>query len=238
MSTMIAENRLRFDRHCQEELHTYTPTVFVVDPDPATGECVKGLLGRHGIEVQSHRTGREFFSNYVGNCPGCIVLETRIFDASGFQIQRRLAEQNQRLPMVFVSSSIDVSTAVALMRDGAVHVMEKPLRSVELLDAIRQALALDSRQRQQELEDRHVRESIAVLTFKERCFVALLAEAKSIKAIASHLSISSRAVELRRRSVMDKLGFETSVELLRFALQARRSFGELLAVPAVELSQV
>jgi FixJ family two-component response regulator len=116
--------------------------------------------------------------------------------------------------------------------------MEKPLRSVELLDAIREALAQDSRQRLLAMEDRRVRESIAMLTFKERCFVGLLAEAKSIKAIASHLSISSRAVELRRRSVMDKLGFETPVDLMRFALLAHGSAGDLLVTRPAEVSEV
>jgi FixJ family two-component response regulator len=235
---MIAESRLQFAPSFQEELYADIPTVFVIDPDAATGEFVRDLVGGHDIDVQSHRTARAFFSTYEGNCPGCIVLETRIVDASGFQIQRRLVERNQRLPMIFVTSGIDVSTAVALMRDGAVHVMEKPLRSVELRDAIQDALALDARQRNQTREDRRFRESIAMLTFKERCFVGLLAEAKSIKAIASHLAISSRAVELRRRSVMDKLGFETSVDLMRFALLARGSLGELLTTPTAELSAV
>ncbi len=188
---MIVESRLRFALSSDEEQYADIPTVFVIDPDPATAEVVKDVVGGYDIEVQSHQTARAFFSTYEGHCPGCIVSETRIMDASGFQIQRRLVERNQRLPMVFVTSTIDVSTAVALMRDGAVHVMEKPLRSVEMLDAIQEALALDARQRDQAREDRRFRESIAMLTFKERCFVELLAEAKSIKAIASHLAISA-----------------------------------------------
>jgi FixJ family two-component response regulator len=235
---MIAESQLRFAPSFQEENYSDTPTVFVIDPDRATGEFVRGLVGGYDIEVQSHQTARAFFSSYEGNCPGCIVLETRILDASGFQILRRLEERNQRLPMVFVTSHIDVSTAVTLMRDGAVHVMEKPLRSVELLGSIQEALSLDARQRRQAEEDLRVRESIAMLTSKERSFVELLAEAKSIKAIASHLSISSRAVELRRRSVMDKLGLDNSVALMRFALRAHGSFGELFSTPATELSEI
>jgi FixJ family two-component response regulator len=229
---MIAERRAPFARGCQPESFLQTPTVHVIDPDAATGEFVKELVEGHDIEVQSHRTARAFFSTFEENCPGCIVLETRILDASGFQIRRRLVEQNQHLPMVFVTSSIDVSTAVSLLRDGAVHVLEKPLRGVELQDAIHEALAFDDRQRNQAFEELRVRESIAMLTSKERCFIGLLAGAKSIKAIASQLSISSRAVELRRRSVMDKLGFETSVDLLRFALVAHGRFGDMLTAPA------
>ncbi len=131
---MIVESRLQFSPSSQKEHYADIPTLYVIDPDAATGDFVKDLVGGHDIEVQSHRTARAFFSAFEGDSPGCIVLETRILDASGFQIQRRLMERNQRLPMVFVTSAIDVSTAVALMRDGAVNVIEKPLRSVELLE--------------------------------------------------------------------------------------------------------
>ncbi len=229
-SEMMSQSTLPLcETPSQDSLDAEIPVVFVVDPDPATGKTVKELVDGYRVEVQPHASGRAFFSAYDGSQPGCLVSELRIFDTSGFQIQRRLAEQNLRLPIVFVTSSIDVSTAVALMREGAVHVLEKPLRSIELLNAIQEALALDLGQRQRDTEDRRVRESLSMLTLKERRFVGLLAEARSTKAIASHLSISSRTVELRRRSVMDKLGFDSSVELLRFALVARQSFGGLLA---------
>jgi FixJ family two-component response regulator len=213
-----------------------TPTVFVVDPDPATGKIIKQVVDGYRVEVQAHASGRAFFASYNGCQPGCLVSELRVFDTSGFQIQRRLAEQNRHLPMIFVTASIDVSTAVALMRDGAVHILEKPLRSIDLLNAIQEALALDASHRQQEEENRRVRDAISMLTHKEWRFVELLAEARSIKSIASHLSISSRAVELRRRSVMNKLGFGSSVELLRFALLANQSCRGLLAPPQTDAS--
>lgn len=232
---MIAQSILRHRETPFEKDHTVpTPTVFVVDPDPATGRLVGELFEGHCIEVQSHGCGRSFFTSYDGSQGGCFVLELRILDASGFQIRRRLADQNQYLPMVFVTSGINVSTAVSLMRDGAVHVLEKPLRSIELFNAIQDGLALDAGRYRRDMETRRVREAIALLTHKERRFIGLLAEARSTKAIAMHLSISSRAVELRRRSVMDKLGFGSSVELLRFALVAQQNFRGLLA--AVEAS--
>ena len=71
--------------------------------------------------------------------------------------------------------------------------------------------------------EKAVREAVALLTDKERQFVGLLAEIRSTEAIASHLSISSRAVLLRRRVVMDKLGFTSTQELLQFALLAQKN---------------
>jgi FixJ family two-component response regulator len=204
------------------------PTVFVVDPDPATGKIVSGVLAGYPFEVQTFVSGRAFFAAYDGVQPGCLVLEQRIVDTSGLQIQRRLAERRQRLPMIYVSSSIDVSTAVVLMRGGAVHILEKPLRSIELLGAIQEALALDKNQRQREADKRRIRESIATLTHKERKLVCLLATATSNKSISDELSICARAVELRRRAVMEKLGLGSPMELVRFALLAQEEINGLL----------
>jgi len=203
-----------------------SPTVFVVDPDPVTARMVEELFHGQKLAVQSYTSGREFFSAYNGVEPGCLVLEQRIFDISGFQIQRRLAEQNQRLPMVFVAAGLDVATAVVLMRGGAMHVLEKPVRSVELYNAIEEALAADLDMRRREAQELQVRESIALLTRKERQLVSLVASAKSTKAIATELKICSRAVELRRRAVMKKLGLKSSLELLKFAVLAWQEYGQ------------
>jgi FixJ family two-component response regulator len=196
------------------------PTVFVIDPDQVTLTTVRDLLHGYRISVEGYTLGRDFFAAYTEDRPGCLVLEQRVFDMSGLQIQRRLAKQNQRLPMVFVSSALDVATAVALMRGGALHVLEKPLRSIELLTSIQEAVAMDRNERREAQKRRRVRESIAKLTYKERQLVSLVASAKSTKAIASELRICSRAVELRRRGVMQKLGMKSSLELLRFAILA------------------
>jgi len=217
---MVAQN------HCVNSMGIYdaaplqAPTVFVVDPDPATGKMVKDLLDGYKLTVQAYASGREFLAAYDGERAGCLVLEQRIFDISGLQIQQRMAQRNQRLPMVYVTSGLDVSTAVTLMRGGATHVLEKPLRSIELLGAIQEAVMIDEHQRRQESRKHSVQESIALLTRKERQLVGLLACAKSTKAIAAELSIGSRAVELRRRAVMDKLGLTSSLELMRFAVLA------------------
>ena len=213
---------------------TEIPTVFVVDPDPSTGQLVSNLVDGYRVKVQSHSSGRDFFAAYNRDMAGCIVMELRIFDTSGRQIQRKLTEQNLKLPVVFVTSGLDVATAVVLMREGAVHVIEKPLRYFDLLSAIEEALDIGLKQRRQAAADQKVRESICMLTCKERHFISLLAEVPSMKAIASRLAISPRAVEIRRRNVMNKLGFGSSMELLRFAVLARRSFKWLLNPLPVE----
>ncbi len=208
-----------------DDVYAECPTVFVLDPDPVTGTMVADLLEGYAMTIERYASGREFFAALSQikpgeDRPGCLVLEQRIFDISGLQIQRRLAEQNRRLSMVYVTSGADVSTAVALMRGGAIHVLEKPLRPIELLDAIQEAVAVDQNLRRREAGRRRVTELIATLSRRERQLVSLVAAAKATKTIAAELNICSRAVELRRRAVMEKLGLKSSIELLRFAMLA------------------
>jgi FixJ family two-component response regulator len=82
---MIAQSSLLHrEPYAEEGLEVEIPTVFVIDPDPATGRVVSELVDGHRIEVQSHTCGRSFFAAYDGTQRGCLVLELRILDASGF----------------------------------------------------------------------------------------------------------------------------------------------------------
>ena len=104
-----------------------SPTVFVVDPDPVTSNTIKDLFHGYELTVQAYATGREFLAAYTRDRPGCVVLEHRICDIGGLQIQRRLTQWDQCLPMVFVTSGMDVSTAVALSaRRGDPRLGEAP----------------------------------------------------------------------------------------------------------------
>ncbi len=144
---------------------------------------------------------------------------------SGLQLQNRLAAEGALLPLVFVMAGSDVPTAVEFMRRGAVHVLEKPFRSIELSAAIHEAIDLDrDRRRAKNLRTR-IRIHINALTRKERQVLELVAAGKSAKAIATRLELSLRAVELRRDSLMKKLEVDSPLELIRFAVIARREIG-------------
>jgi FixJ family two-component response regulator len=215
----------------RQETSTDAPVVCVVDPDPATGARVNEALDGSSLRCEAYCSGREFFAAYDPSRPTCLVLEMRIPDMGGLQLQRRLAASGSPLPLVFVTSHADVSMAVEAMRGGAVHVLEKPVRPMELWSAIQEALAREeSRCREQE-HQRQMRERVAALTRKERQVVQLIAEGKSVKAMATRLGLSVRAVELRRRSLMEKLDLHTPLELMRFSILAvSREFCEPLAV--------
>lgn len=224
----------------RQETLTDAPAVFVVDPDPATGAMVNEVLRGSSLRCEAYGSGREFFEAYDPSRPTCLVLEMRIPDMGGLQLQRRLAAGGSPLPLVFVSGRVDVSMAVEAMRGGAVHVLEKPVRPMELWSAIQEAVAREqSRCREQE-QERKMRERVAALTQKERQVVQLIAEGKSVKAVATRLGLCIRAVELRRRSLMEKLGLRSPLELMRFSILAvsEESGGQSAAASSEVLAPV
>jgi FixJ family two-component response regulator len=199
-------------------LDSAAPTVFIVDPDPATSKLVTDVLEGAHLRCELFRSGREFLASYDESRPGCLVLEQRISDMSGLQLQHRLAARGSILPLVFLLANANVATAVELMRGGAVHVLEKPARALDLLNAIHEAVAVDRQRRVTKQHQTKMLGSMAALTRKEHQVLELIAKGSSTRAIAMELNLSVRAIELRRKRLMEKLDLQTSQELMRFSV--------------------
>jgi two-component system, LuxR family, response regulator FixJ len=211
----LAVHRAATDADC--------PTVFVIDPDPTVGTMVRDLIGGSNLNCEMFTTGREFLAALSTRRTGCLVLEHRIVDMSGLQLQRRLAASGAMLPMVFVIAKPNVSIAVDLMRGGAVHVLEKPIRPLELLTAIQEAIALDQNRRRVEHCREQIMHLVTALSPKERVVLELIARGKSVKAMAAELELSVRAIEQRRHSLMEKIHVKSPLELVRFSLTVQRT---------------
>jgi FixJ family two-component response regulator len=193
------------------------PCFSVVDPDHATRLAVHRLVETMNLECRLFASGREFLESGAAERVGCAILEVRIPDINGLQIQDSLNTLRAPLAAVFLTGHATVSIAVRAMRNGAVHFLEKPFREHELWDTIQLALAV-ARQRRAALRQRELRERrLAVLTDKERSVLERMAHGRSNLAIARELDVCVRTVELRRRQLMKKLGLKSVVELVRFA---------------------
>ena len=119
----------------------------MIDADEATRLAVRELAGELSLACQTYATGSEFFTAYTDSAPGCLVLEVWLTDTSGVEVQRRLIAKGATLPLIFLTSQNDVSMAVELMRNGAFHYVQKPIRAVDLMRIIPAAFALGQRHR-------------------------------------------------------------------------------------------
>lgn len=195
------------------------PTVFVVDDDPAVRESLARSLEACGHRVEAYGSASEFLDATGGTRPGCLVLDVRMPDISGLELQERMQRMGSHLPIIFVTGHGDIPMAVQALKQGAVDFLEKPYDFETLLTRIQEALAEDSKARRAEARERRVRERLASLTDREREIFRLLTHGPgaSNKAVARALGISHRTVEVHRGRIMRKMEADSMAELMHLA---------------------
>jgi RNA polymerase sigma factor (sigma-70 family) len=196
-------------------------TVFVVDDDQAMRNSLKWLISSVGMRVECFGSADEFLASHHGGGAGCLLLDVRMPGMSGLELQEILAERNITLPVIIITGHGDVAMAVRAMKAGAIDFIEKPFNDELLLDAIRNALALDERRRDVQLERAEVAQRLEQLTPREREVMEMVTEGKSNKEIAAELGVSAKTVEAHRARVMEKMRAGSLAELVRMALLGR-----------------
>jgi len=193
------------------------PIVFVVDDDPSVRRAMKRLIGSVGLQVEVFGSAPEFLAARRSDVPSCLVLDIRLPGISGLDFQRKLAEANIHIPIIFVTAHGDIPMTVRAMKAGAIEFLTKPFRDQDLLDAIHVALERDRTRRQQEAEIATLRERLESLTPREREVLPLVVSGLLNKQIAGEIGTSETTVKVHRSQLMHKMGASSSAELVRLA---------------------
>jgi len=198
------------------------PTVFVIDDDPAARESVCALVESMGLTTESYRSGEEFLEQYDSGRPGCVITDLQMPGLHGVQVQQQLGEIGARIPVIVLSGYANVPVAVRAMRLGAVTLLEKPYSDEELMQAIQEALAIDTEMRRESRMHEDVLRRLESLTEDERKILELLMSGTPNKVIAKQFDIGLRTVERRRQRVFAKMGVQTVAELTRKVTEVRQ----------------
>ena len=197
------------------------PVVFVVDDDQGVRESVKVLLRSIGVDAETYASGDEFLEMYDPERPGCIVLDVRMPEMSGLELQERLISKGCTLPIIFVTAHGDVPMAVEAVKAGALDFVQKPFRDQELIDKIQEAFVENDRVRKKLQDLGCINERIDSLTPREREVMDMVVEGKANKVIAIDLSLSQRTVEIHRARVMTKMVADSVSQLVQMVMRAR-----------------
>lgn len=193
------------------------PAVFIVDDDISVREALKNLLRSVGVRVETFGTAQEFLSSQRSDAPGCLVLDVRLPGLSGLDLQRRLAEANIEIPIIFITAHGDIQMSVRAMKAGAVEFLTKPFRDQDLLDAVQQAIDRDRLARTQRAETAELRNRYESLSSREQEVMALVVRGLLNKQIAGELGTVEATVKLHRGRVMQKMQADSLADLIRMA---------------------
>jgi FixJ family two-component response regulator len=191
--------------------------VFVVDDDASVREALQRLVRSAGLRVEAFASAEEFLNRPRPDVPSCLVLDVRLPDLSGLDLQRRMVDANNEMPIVFITGHGDIPTTVRAMKAGAVEFLTKPLVEGDVLESIRHAIARDRAGRAQHAETADVRARFASLTPREEEVMAWVVSGLLNKQIAGELGISEETVKVHRGHMMRKMGVDSVAELVRMS---------------------
>lgn len=191
-----------------------SPAVFIVDDDPAVQRAVGIVAKSLGYPVRMFGKAADFLYGYEEGTPGVLVLDVRMPEMTGLELQKMLKDAGIRIPIIMISGHADVRMAVEAMSQGAFTFLEKPFRMHELHQSIQTGVEQNMEEQAREQEQNEIRSRLATLTLKEREVLDLLLEGLSNKEIAGRLSISLRAVEDRRSRMMKRMVVSSAIELV------------------------
>ena len=194
--------------------------VHVVDAEDSVRRSAGFMLRTAGFAVKTWESGVAFLREAKSAEPGCVLLDVRMPEMDGLEVQRELAARGIAMPVIVLTGHGDIATAVEAMRNGAIDFIEKPFEKAQLLAAL--AIGFHRLEhRQDELASaREASVRIAALTPRERDILRGLVRGHPNNTIAFDLGISPRTVEVHRANVMSKLNVHSLSDALRIAFAA------------------
>ena len=204
-----------------------TQTIFLVDDDPGVLKALSRVLREDGWRVETFESAEAFLARQDLGLPGCLVLDVTMPGLDGLELQRRLADGDQKCPIVFVSGHGNIPISVKAMKAGAMDFLTKPVKGEALIAAVRAAIEQDASGRQARADTAELRRRLASLTPREREVLEALVVGRLNKQIAGDLGIVEQTVKFHRARIMERMQSRTTAELMHIA--ARLGIGSARA---------
>lgn len=188
--------------------------VCVVDDDASVRDAISLLLGLKGYDCRTFGSGHSFI-NSAPTRPCCVILDLRLEDMSGLEVQSWIKQQKWPFEIIFLTAYADVDVMRNAFINSAVDFLEKPVVMDQLLEALDKAFS-----RIKHIEDiQSIGQRLENLTPREKQVFKVIAQGLTHRQIGEMLGISPRTVEVHKGRIMEKLGIKTMAELIKESLR-------------------
>lgn len=209
--------------------------IFVIDDDESVRHSLTWLLSSISFKAEEFASAQDFLDANISCAHGCLIVDVRMPNMSGLQLQQVLMERNFQLPIIFLSAYGDGRMGAQAIKNGAVDFLQKPYQNQDLLDAVNSALEMCKGQLESKSKKLDHFDKFDSLSEREKEILALVADGKTSKVIAQTLNISHKTVDAHRASFLKKLGAKSTNSVVHLAVLANphcRECGWLPLPPA------
>lgn len=185
--------------------------LYLVDDDEAILDSLGFMLGQFGYQVQTFSSGRDFLTQCPLTQAGCVILDSRMPEITGQEVQQKLLETQSPLGVIFLTGHGDLPMALSAFRKGACDFFQKPVSGKALVQAIEKA----HKESQASFEQQHLQQKFAQLTEREQQVLAHVVQGMTNKQISEAMYLSLRTIEVHRAKIMKKLEVSNMAELVQ-----------------------
>jgi DNA-binding NarL/FixJ family response regulator len=205
-----------------------TINILIADDHPVVRTGLRQILGSEAdVWIVAEVADGDALLHTLASAPVDVLLLDLAMPGAPFPaLLREVKSRYPRLRVLVLSMQPEDQFAVRALRDGAAGYLSKDRSPQELIAAVRKvvqggtyvsptladqlATALDAG-----------RAPIAheALSDREHEVLRLIGAGKAVREIATTLSLSPKTVSTYRTRILEKLGLQTSAELIRYALQ-------------------
>ena len=191
--------------------------VFLVEDDEAVRRSLKFQIEAMDYRVVAFPSALSFLDDYKPTEKSCLLLDVRMPGMSGIELQQKLVQDGDTMPVVMISGHADVPAAVRAMKNGATDFLSKPVSGSELSAALEAALQQPAGRRC-DIPVEEIRSRIGKLTTRESEVLAFVVDGYSSREIAEHLNVSFKTIEAHRSKIMTKTRAQNVAHLVRMCL--------------------
>ncbi len=196
-------------------------TVHIIDDDAHLARALTRLLRSQGYGVQSYTHAAQFLDDKPPPGPACLLLDLKMPEINGLDLQKILAREVEALPVIFMSGQADVESSIRAMKAGAVDFLLKPFDDYQLFAAVRSALSLSSQALSRRDELKKDQMAFISLSPREQQVCLRIAQGLLNKQVGLELGTAEKTVKVQRARIMQKLGAGSLPDVVRLVERLR-----------------